>query len=135
MYMRRCALQHKGTSWSAPALARGKSRCPCAGVVDIGASEVATRQGRDGWYEGVGDQARTAKEEGSRNRREGAGGKRMARAGTDIGCQCARRVVQSSLNLEPGAGVCWAGGRSQESAVMCMRTRWISNVRTFELST
>jgi hypothetical protein len=70
----------------------------------------------DGWYEGVGDQARTAKEEGNRNRREGVGGKRMDRAGTDIGCQCARRVVQSSLDLELGAGVL---GRSQESRVGC----------------
>jgi hypothetical protein len=40
----------------------------------------------------------------------------MDRAGTDIGCQCARRVVQSSLDLELGAGVL---GRSQESRVGC----------------
>jgi hypothetical protein len=40
-----------------------KSRRPCAVVIDFGVSEAATRQGREGWYEGVGDQTRTANEE------------------------------------------------------------------------
>jgi hypothetical protein len=40
------------------------SNSPCAGALDFDASEVATRQGREGWYEGVGDQARTATKEG-----------------------------------------------------------------------
>ncbi|KAJ7340598.1 hypothetical protein DFH08DRAFT_1012633 [Mycena albidolilacea] len=68
-----------------------------ADVRGIDTSEVGTRQGRDGWYERLGDQAKTANEEG-RNRK-----KREVEEG---------RVVR--LNLKPGAGVWLWQGQNQE---------------------
>ncbi|KAJ7340605.1 hypothetical protein DFH08DRAFT_811816 [Mycena albidolilacea] len=58
VYSMALSLQIKVAYRSASARARAN--------VDIGASKVTTRQGGDGWYEGVGDQVRTAEEEGGR---------------------------------------------------------------------